>query len=65
MLPAGAAPKPARGLNPLFEIGGRAHVMVTQFAAAVLVAELGEQVVSLADRDVEIGNALDLLTSGV
>jgi toxin CcdB len=65
VLPADDAPRPARGLNPMFDINDRAHVMVTQFAAAVLVAELGARVMSLADRDVEIGNALDLLISGV
>ncbi|MFN7399153.1 MAG: CcdB family protein [Sandaracinobacter sp.] len=65
VLPVDDAPKPARGLNPLFEIDGTAHVMVTQFAAAVLVTELGGRVVSLAERDTEIGSALDLLISGV
>ena len=39
--------------------------MMTQFAAAVLVAELGEKVGSLIERDTDITNALDVLISGV
>jgi toxin CcdB len=65
LLPAEAAPKPAARLNPTFEIEGEPYVMMTQFAAAVLVGELGEKVGSLIDRDVEVINALDVLISGV
>ena len=65
LLPAEAAPRPAGRLNPLFDIRGRAHVMVTQFAAAVLLRELGQVRASLAAHDREIMNALDLLLGGV
>ena len=64
LLPAGEAPKPAARLNPVFELEGRSHVMMTQFAAAVPVTELGEKIVSLSDRDIDIINALDMLISG-
>ena len=65
LLPIEGAPKPAARLNPVFDLEGESYVMMTQFAAAVLVPELGEKVVSLRDRDMEIINALDILTSGV
>jgi toxin CcdB len=59
------APKPAGRLNPAFEIEGDRYLMVTQFAAAIELRELGPRVASLADHDREIMNALDLLISGV
>ena len=48
----------------MFELDGKSYVMVTQFAAAVPVAELGERVASLGDHDTVILNALDMLISG-
>ena len=60
-----AAPEPARRLNPIFEIGGVDHVMLTQFAGAVDRRQLGDVVTSLADRSFEITDALDVLISGV
>jgi len=65
LLPAESAPRPAARLNPTFQLEGQSYVMMTQFAAAVLISELGEKVGSLIDRDVEISNALDILISGV
>jgi toxin CcdB len=59
------APAPARHLNPSFEIDGERHIMVTQYAAAMEVRELGPKVASLAGRDHEIMNALDFLLTGV
>lgn len=64
LMPASSAPLPAKRLNPVFDIQGESHVMVTQFMAAVPVAILKAPVVSLAGCDVEIGNALDLLFVG-
>jgi toxin CcdB len=58
------APRPAARLNPIFEIDGVPHVMMTQFASAIYSGELGEPVASLADRGDEILNALDMLISG-
>lgn len=64
LLPVEEAPKPADRLNPVFELEGKPHVMMTQFAAAVPATELGEKTVSLSDRDIDIINALDMLISG-
>jgi toxin CcdB len=64
LLPEAQAPKPAARLNPVFEIGGERVVMVTQFAAAVPVRELGEAVGSLVEREEDIVAALDMLISG-
>ena len=60
----GNAPLPARRLNPTFEIDGQTYVMVTQFAAAIAVRDLGEVVASLKAEDATITNALDMLISG-
>ena len=58
------APKPARRLNPVFEIEGQSYVMVTQFAAAIALRERGSLVASLAAEDSAILNAVDMLISG-
>ena len=65
LMEMGQAPKAAHRLNPVFTIGGREHVMVTQFAAAVQLSELGDFVISLRDRSFDVVNALDVLISGV
>ena len=59
------APKPAGRLNPTFLIDGQPYVMVTQYAGAIELRELGEDVGSLAAHDREIMNALDVLLTGV
>lgn len=64
LLPVDAAPQPAARLNPLFEIEGKPHIMVTQFAATVPVSELKARVMSLGDEAFTISNALDMLISG-
>ena len=65
LIPRSAAPTPAHRLNPVFEIGEREYVMVTQFAAAVERRELGDAIASLQHRSFEIVGALDVLVSGV
>jgi len=65
LLPMDAAPRPAARLNPVLEIAGLPHVMVTQFAAAVLTRELGEKATSLSEQDTTVTNALDMLITGV
>lgn len=58
------APLPAPRLNPVLIVAGKALIMVTQFAAAVRVSDLGEKIGScLSDQDA-VGNALDMLISG-
>ncbi|MGD9809956.1 MAG: CcdB family protein [Sphingobium sp.] len=61
LMPVADAPQTIARLNPVFEVEGRRVAMVTQFAAAVHVRELGDRVISLADEQDAIGNALDML----
>lgn len=63
--PPEIAPKPGARLNPRFEIGGKAHIMVTQFASAMPVAELGPVVDSMAHEQDRIMAALDMLLTGI
>lgn len=65
LLPPDAAPRPAARLNPLLVVGGERHVMVTQFAAAVLKSEVGERVDNRPEDAEQIVGALDLLITGV
>lgn len=58
------APKPAGKLNPVFQINETAHVMVTQFMAAVPAAILKERIASLDAHRLEIVSAIDLLMQG-
>ncbi len=64
LLPPERAPKPARGLNPAFEINGQIHLMLTQFVTAVPAKELKKAVLSLDARSDDITRALDLLLVG-
>jgi toxin CcdB len=59
------APTPAARLNPVFEIAGERLVMVTQFAAAVHVNELGMTLSTLHDKHEIVTAALNLLIIGV
>jgi len=63
-LPVADAPKAAKRLNPIFEIKGQKHVMVTQFMAAVPVGILKIPTTNLSDRFDEITNALDMIFLG-
>jgi toxin CcdB len=65
LLPIHNSPQPAGRLNPVFEIGDQPHVMVTQFATAVPMRDMGERVASLAHEDTRIISALDMLITGV
>jgi len=64
LLPIASAPKPARRLNPVFEIEGQRLVMITQFASAVRLGELGKPIASLEPRFEDITAALDMLFQG-
>ena len=59
-----AAPLPAHRLNPVFEIGERRYVMVTQFIASVPESELRHKAGNLATHRDTITAALDMLFSG-
>lgn len=65
LIPLAHAPKPARRLNPIFAVNGEECVLVTQFAAAVEMRELGKATGSLADQHHVIVGALDMLIRGV
>ena len=65
LIPRDRAPVPASRLNPLFAIGGEDHVMAPQFASAVPRRDLSAPVTSLADRTVDLIDALDVLIGGV
>ena len=62
--PLAVAPPPVRRLNPVFDVGGERVVMLTQFAAAIPVRDLGDKILSLIDDEVAIGIALDMLLFG-
>lgn len=64
LLPPEVAPKPARELNPAFEIDGQLHLMLTQFIAAVPAKELRKPVLSLDVHRDDITRALDILLVG-
>lgn len=64
LLPLALAPKPARTLNPCFEILGETLVMTTQFMAAVPASMLHTPVTSLALQRDEIIAAIDFLMQG-
>ncbi len=54
----------ASRLQPIFEIEGEKMVMVTQLASAVPLSALGAKVMTLANEQTTILNALDMLISG-
>jgi len=64
LLPLDVAPKPARTLNPLFELNGETYSLVTQYMAAMPVKVLKEKLFSLEERHDEIVAAIDLLLQG-
>ncbi|MDC7785622.1 CcdB family protein [Rhodoplanes sp. TEM] len=64
LIPADEAPLPAGRLNPVFDLSGRRHVMMTQFLAAVPIAILKRRIETLAGRADEITGALDMLFHG-
>ncbi len=64
LMPRGKAPKPAKRLNPVFEIEGEQVVMLPQFMAAVPVAILKTPTANLAGQFDQIANALDMVFVG-
>ena len=58
------APKPFRGLNPVFHIDGQSYLMLTQSIGTVLARELQTPLLSLDNRSADILRALDLLLVG-
>jgi toxin CcdB len=64
LLPFEEAPVVGAGLNPIFVIGDQRFSMVTQYASTVTVIELGRFVISMANEEYVITDALDMLTTG-
>lgn len=64
LLPLVVAPLAIRDLNPVFEIEGGPHVMLTQAIASVPAREMGRPVMSLGAHRDDVLRALDILLSG-
>ena len=64
LIPLAEFSKPAKRLNPVFEINGVPYVMASQFLAAISSASMNEPLLSLRNHDIEITNALDMVFSG-
>ncbi|PWB48050.1 MAG: plasmid maintenance protein CcdB [Nitrosomonadales bacterium] len=64
LLPLDIAPKPAKTLNPLFDINGATYSMVTQYMAAMPVRALKGAIFSVESRRDDIVSAIDLLLQG-
>ena len=64
LLPEDTAPPPISELNPVVEVKGKRHVMVTQALSAVPSRELERAVGSLDAQHDVITKALDLLLVG-
>lgn len=64
LLPEHEIKRRADRLNPIFEIDGTIYVMVTQFLAAVPLAEIGAEIADLSHHSDEITAAIDFLFQG-
>jgi toxin CcdB len=64
LLPEDAAPPPISELNPVFEIGGKRCVLVTQAIASIPGRELKRVIASLAEHHDQVTRALDILLVG-
>ena len=64
LLPVDEAPKPARRLNPVFEVEGVSHVFVTQYLATVPRAILRDVVLHLGDDAAQMTDAIDFVMQG-
>jgi len=64
LLQLNEAPKPAKTLNPVFDIAGEPHAMVTQYIAAVPDRELQNPTCSVLQRHDDIVAAIDFLFHG-
>ncbi len=64
LLPEQSAPKPIDDLNPIFEIHGARHVLVTQAISSISQRELRQAVMSLSSQHDVVTRALDTLLLG-
>ena len=63
LIPRDVAPLPIATLNPIFVIDGVEVVMMTHFASAIPLRELGRRVFSLEDQHGRIMTAIDTLVT--
>lgn len=64
LFPEKEAPPPMASLNPVFDIQGQRHVMLTQSIATLRRRDLGKPILSLEGQYQRIMNALDMLLTG-
>ena len=64
LIPEKDAPPRIKDLNPIFEVAGAPHVMVTQAIATVPTRELRQVTMSLNKHHDDITRALDILLTG-
>ncbi|MBS0562195.1 MAG: CcdB family protein [Proteobacteria bacterium] len=64
LVPERSAPVAIRDLNPIFDIQGERHVMLTQAIATVPARELKRPIASLTQEHDRITRALDILLLG-
>lgn len=64
LLPLDTAPKPAKQLNPIFNVENESVMMATQYLAAIPLAELGAPLGKLENSEAAISAALDLVFVG-
>jgi len=64
LVPKDSASKPINELNPVFEIHGKRHVLVTQAIVSILGRELKRAVASLTEHHDRITRAPDILLLG-
>lgn len=64
LIPQDHTPQPIRELNPVFNINGKPHVMLTQAIASIPAKELRHAIMSLDMRHDQITRALDILLLG-
>ena len=65
LIPEASGRKVAADLNPVFEIEGQPHVLVTQAVATVPRRELRQVVTSLSEHHDTVLRALDVLLRGI
>lgn len=59
------SPERRARLNPVFQVAAVDHVLLTQFATAMRLREVGDRIDNLAAYRYEIIGALDMLLTGV
>ena len=64
LVPEHATSKPMRELNPVFDVAGRPHIMLTQAIATIPARELKPAICSLTSQHHLVTRSLDILLIG-